>query len=115
MHLAIYLLAAISFLILVSGFLVFWVGCVRRKELPWLDEAIKQTPYGKYYAAIQAADKFLRDENSQDVWIESHDGLKLHAHWIPTEKPVGTVLLAHGYRSTKLVDFSMVYQLYHDW
>jgi fermentation-respiration switch protein FrsA (DUF1100 family) len=49
-----------------------------------------------------------------DIWTESHDKRKLHAHWIPAEDPKGTVLLAHGYRSTKLLDFGMVYELYHN-
>ncbi len=115
MHIVLYLLAAFVFLNLFSGFYVFWMGCIRRKEFPWLTESIKETPYGKYYDAIQASDQFLREHHAQDVWIQSHDGLKLHAHWIPAEKPVATVLLAHGYRSTKLVDFSMVYQMYHSW
>ncbi len=115
MFLAIYLLVGLILLTVFSGFYVFWVACARRKEHPWLEEAIKQTSYGKYYDAIQASDKFLREQQAQDVWIESYDGLKLHAHWIPAENPVGTVLLAHGYRSTKLVDFSMVYRIYHDW
>lgn len=115
MHIVLYLLVAILFLILFSGFYMFLVGCVRRKELPWLDESIQNTSYGKYYSAIKASDQFLREQHAQDVWIESYDGLKLHAHWIEAEKPVGTVLLAHGYRSTKLVDFSAVYRMYHDW
>ena len=115
MFLAIYLLVGLILLTVFSGFYVFWVACVRRKEHPWLEEAIKQTSYGKYYDAIRASDKFLREQQAQDVWIESHDGLKLHALWIPAENPVGTVILAHGYRSTKLVDFSMVYRIYHDW
>ncbi len=115
MHLAIYLLIGLILLTVFSGFYVFWVACARRKELPWLEESIKKTSYGKYYDAIQASDRFLREQQAQDVWVQSHDGLKLHAHWIPAENAMGTILLAHGYRSTKLVDFSMVYRMYHDW
>ncbi len=115
MHLAIYMLIGLILLTVFSGFYVFWVACARRKELPWLEEAIKETSYGKYYDAIQASDRFLREQQAQDVWVQSHDGLRLHAHWISAENPVGTILLAHGYRSTKLVDFSMVYRMYHDW
>lgn len=115
MFLVIYLLIGLILLTICSGFYVFWIACVRRKEFPWLEDAIKQTRYGKYYDAIQASDLFLREQQAQDVWIESDDGLKLHAHWIPAVNPVGTVLLAHGYRSTKLVDFSMVYRMYHQW
>ncbi|MBQ4641295.1 MAG: alpha/beta hydrolase [Oscillospiraceae bacterium] len=114
MHFALYLGVAILLLLLFSGFYTFWAACVRRKELPWLDESIKSTHYGKYYSIIHSSDAFLRENNAQDAWIESVDGLKLHAHWIPAENPVGTVVLAHGYRSTKLVDFGAVYRIYHN-
>ena len=67
-------------------------------------EELEKTPYGKYYETIQDADCWLRDNNAQDVWIKSDDGLKLHGLWVPAENAVGTVLLVHGYRSTKLVD-----------
>jgi fermentation-respiration switch protein FrsA (DUF1100 family) len=46
--------------------------------------------------------------------MESHDGLKLHAHWVPVDDPKGTVILAHGYRSTKFLEFGMVLELYHN-
>ena len=60
------------------------------------------------------ADQWLRDNKAQDVYTTSEDGLRLHALWIPAENPKGTVLLAHGYRSTKLCDFGMAYPYYHE-
>jgi fermentation-respiration switch protein FrsA (DUF1100 family) len=32
----------------------------------------------------------------QDVWLETTDGVKLFAWYVPAEKPVGTVLFCHG-------------------
>ena len=46
-------------------------------------------------------------------YITSKDGLRLHAYWIPAENPRGTILLAHGYRSTMLVDFGLAFVFYH--
>lgn len=107
-------LLALVILTLVSGLYVFLIGCVRKKDLPWLvEKEIQKTPYGKYYPFIVATDNWLRAHQAQDIYIESFDGLKLHGHWIPAENAKGTVLLAHGYRSTKLVDFCPVFDYYH--
>lgn len=114
MHIAIYILLALLMLLLVSGGYVFVVACVRRKELPWLiEDEIKKTSYGKHYESILFGDRFLREHNAQDVYIKNRDGLRLHALWVPVENAKGTMLFAHGYRSSKLVDFSLAYPMYH--
>ncbi len=114
MELVLYILIAVALLIVVSGGYTFVVACVRRKELPWLDEeAIKQTSYGKYYENIVIGNQFLKENPSREVQIESYDGLKLRGVWVPAENPKGTILLAHGYRSSKLVDFSLAFGMYH--
>lgn len=107
------LLAAVILLI-VSGGYVFVVGCVRRKEFPWFDEEkIKGTPDEKFYPFICATDRWLREHNAQDVYIKSEDGLKLHGLWVPAPSPKGTVLLAHGYRSTIFVEFHVAVAFFH--
>lgn len=114
MKLVLYILIVFALLILVSGGYTFVTACVRRKELPWLDEkAMKKTSYGKYYENIVIGDKFLKENATQELQMESYDGLKLHAVWVPAENPKGTILLAHGYRSSKIVDFSMAFGMYH--
>ncbi len=114
MQLVVFILIALIVLTLVSGGYAFVMACVRRKELPWLDEeAIKKTSYGKYYENIVIGDKFLRENATKELQIESYDGLKLHAVWVPAENPKGTILLAHGYRSSKIIDFSLAFGMYH--
>ena len=106
---------SIVVLLLVSGGYVFCVACVRRKELAWLvEEEIKKTSYGKYYEYIAAADQWMQLHDPQDIYITSWDGLKLHGLWIPAENAQGTILLAHGYRSTYLADFGAAYDFYHN-
>lgn len=106
----VFLFAAILF---VGGY-VFLKACVRRKELPWMvEEEIKKTNYARYSQCIQASAEWLKEHHAQDVCMMSHDGLKLHAFWIPIENPRGTILLAHGYRSTFLVDFGLAFAFYH--
>ena len=99
----------------VSGTYTFIVACVRRKELPWfIKEELEKSPYGKYYDSIIAADHWLKDHNAEDVFIESVDGLRLHGLWVPAENSKGTMVLVHGYRSTKYVDFGAAFPLYHE-
>ena len=106
---------AVVFLILFTGVYVFIMACVRQKERPWLDAAaMKGTPYEKYEKLIHDSDRWLKNHDAQDLYIQSDDGLKLHAFWVPAEKAKGTVILAHGYRSTVLVDFGKAMMLYHD-
>lgn len=109
------LLLAVIVLLLATGWYVFHASCVRRKEHPWHDpEAMKKTPYSRYVQYIAFGRNWLASHNARDVYIESKDGLLLHGLWVPAENPKGTVILAHGYRSSPLVDFAMAYPAYHE-
>lgn len=109
-----FVLIALALLVVVSGVYCFIVACVRRKETDWLDEAaLQKTSYAKYHKAIVASHWWLNEHEVHDVYTRSHDGLQLHGIWIPTENPKGTMLLAHGYRSTKLLDFGIAFAFYH--
>ncbi len=111
----VFIVATILLMTVVSGVYVFVVGCVRRKELPWLvEKELEKTPYKKYCKHIQDAHCWLSEHNAQDVWITSTDGLKLHGLWISADKPKGTVLFAHGYRSSPLLDFGLAFSYYHN-
>lgn len=114
MYPVIFAFAAVVLLILFSGAYMFVVACRRGKEFSWLDrEAMKETPFADHADNILAADRWLRDHRAEDVYIESHDGLQLHGLLVAADKPKGTVLLAHGYRSCYLLDFSLVLNVYH--
>lgn len=115
MPIALFVLLSVVILWLFSGFLVFFIACVRRKEINWTaKEDVEKTPYGVHYDNILLGERFLREHNAQDLYIKSYDGLKLYAAYIPAENPRGTILLAHGYRSNKLVDFGLVLEFYHE-
>ncbi len=115
MIIALIVLAAIvAFCFGVGGFL-FFAACGKGKQWDWLDEAaVLKTPYGKYFDIIQMGNQWLSDHNAQSVAMESRDGLKLHALWVPAENPRATIILAHGYHSCILTDFSMIYERYHN-
>lgn len=111
----IYLLLSVVVLMLCSGLVIFILGCVRRKEINWLvEEEILNTPYEQYYHNILAGDRFLKEHNAQPVKIRSDDGLLLYGEYVPADNPKGTILLAHGYRSNKCLEFGAVFDFYHN-
>lgn len=114
MTLVLFILGSLLLLLLVSGIYTFCVACVRAKDVNWLiEDEVRKTPYKKYYPNILAAKQWLDDHGAEDIYVMSDDGLKLHGLWVSAEQPKGTVLLAHGYRSTMLVDFGAVFEIYH--
>ena len=110
-----YVLIIVVFLLLAIGGIIFCAACVRRKEYPWHDlDAMKSTPYGKYISYISYGTNWIKTHYAKDIYITSKDGLQLHGLWIPAENSKGTVILAHGYRSSPLADFAMAYPCYHE-
>lgn len=104
-------LAAFAFGI---GGYTFFAACRRPEDLDWLnEEAVKKTSFGPYYEGIKAGHQWLQAHNAQEVYITSHDGLKLHGLWVPAENAKATVILVHGYHSCVLTDFSLAFARYH--
>lgn len=76
MALFLFVLVAVVLVTLVSGGYVFFAGCFRHNELPWLDaEALKSTSYGRFSEHIIAAKQWLDEHNAQTVSIKNRDGL----------------------------------------
>ena len=109
------LLFTILLCILGLGYYVFYQACARKKEIAWLvEEEIKDTPYGKYYECMVDADKWLKDNGAEDVYIRASDGVKLHGVFVKAPNAKGTLLFAHGYRSTPILDFGVALPFYHE-
>ena len=108
-------LSMLLFLTVTSGVYVFILGFVRKKDVSWLIEnEVRKSPFHKHYDRVVKADQWLKMNDAQGITIESFDGLSLHGLWVPAEHPRGTILLAHGYRSTFLVDFGPAFEHYHN-
>lgn len=115
MHVIFIVLAALLLLILAVGAYTFFAACRRKKERKWLDpEALKGSSVEKHYPYILHAHNWLCSHKVEDIHVQSKDGLRLYARWIPAENPKGTILLAHGYNSTPYIDFSLVLDVYHN-
>ncbi len=115
MRFFLYVLIGLGALILLAGGYLFAEACLRKKEPTSMTrEELEKTPYGKFYDIAVTAHQWLQDHHAQEVSITSDDGLRLQGLWVPVENAKGTVLLAHGYRSTKLVDFALAFLYFHD-
>lgn len=107
--------AAMVFIVIVSGVYVFVIGFVRKKDVSWLIESdMRKSPFGEHYDHVIKADQWLKQHGAQGITVRSLDGLRLHGLWVPADQPKGTILLAHGYRSTYLVDFGPAFEYYHN-
>lgn len=95
------------------GVYLFSYACTREDFCLDNDEAVKNGPYWKYVDDIRAGRQWI-EGHPHEMWeMESRDGLKLRAIFVPAENARGTVILAHGYHSNFLVDFSPVFDVYH--
>lgn len=114
MTLFVSILAALLVVYAQLGYMIFRIACCRGTELDWSDSnAVAKSAYKTYVDIIPMARQWLDENNAQDISVQSHDDLNLHGLWIPASQAKGTMLMFHGYRSSYLVDFAAVYELYH--
>ena len=112
--LAIIVLLLLAFCFGVGAYL-FYAACSRGKEVNWLDEdAVKATPFGKYYTNVSKGHQWIQEHNGQDVYMTNRDGLKLHAVWIPVDNAKGTKLDAKSAKNAKRNSKGTYKSLYSD-
>lgn len=81
----------------------------RSKEVP---DYYIGTPH---YIVSQAGLKVMKNMESEDAYMESRDGLKLHAYMYPAEKkPKKFVIGIHGYRSYSRPEYAPYIEFYQD-
>ena len=52
-------------------------------------------------------------QDAEDIFLPSYDGLRLHGQLLQQPGAKGTILLFHGYRSSWIIDFSIVLPYYY--
>ena len=102
------LLLSLAALLLVSLYIVVQM-CFRVRS-SGVDEPRKHLPRGRQYLEIKDKIFALVDKSAalpyEDVYIQSFDGLRLHAKFYPAKEKAPIHILMHGYRSSALLDFS---------
>ena len=64
------------------------------------------TDWTQHMPFIQKCKDTMLAEPHEDVWIQSDDGLKLHATWFPQEECKKIVICFHGYTSRGMNDYT---------
>lgn len=114
MWLYILLGVVISVIVLVLLFFIFFslglvLLCFRRNSA-WSSERTPWVPHYPTDADVALAYEMIGwfKSHGEDVYITSHDGLKLHAKFFRKDGATKTILLVHGYRGRPEGDFCMV-------
>ncbi len=63
------------------------------------------TDWNQHMAFIQERKEYMLAQPHEDQWIQSEDGLKLHATWFPTNDCKKVVICFHGYTSQGMSDY----------
>lgn len=63
------------------------------------------TDWSRHMPFIQERKEYLLTQPHEDVWLVSHDGLKLHATWFPQGEKEKVVICFHGYTSQGMKDY----------
>lgn len=71
-------------------------------------------PRYKFSEEYEAGKAWCREQDMQDCYIRSRDGLLLHASYLPAEDPQRSVLLSHGYRGSGFGDFAGIAGFLHE-
>ncbi|MEA5051760.1 MAG: alpha/beta hydrolase [Oscillospiraceae bacterium] len=116
MRIALWVVGALLLLLLaVSGYFFKFVitrESIRLKSKDFFNGA---SPWAKYQAAVDEGAAWLRAAEKEDVWLDSFDGLRLHAYFLPAAgRAKRAVLCAHGYRGSYDYDFSGAARWLHE-
>ena len=63
------------------------------------------TDWNQHMAFIKERKDLMMSQHHEDLWIESFDGLKLHATWFPQGECKKVVICFHGYTSQGMSDY----------
>lgn len=58
--------------------------------------------------------EWCRQQNMQDCYIQSRDGLRLHGYYLPAKNAKRFVLLCHGYKGSGFGDFANTARFLHE-
>jgi hypothetical protein len=71
-------------------------------------------PRNQFEEEYEAGKAWCREQNMQDLYIKSVDGLKLHAYCLPTDNPKRYVILSHGYKGSCFSEFGHIAGFLHE-
>ena len=81
---------------------------------PTEKKTIKHFKEKQYYDAYIIEANWFKEQNAQEISIQSFDGLRLVAYNLPNKAPVGTIILMHGYHSEPIREYAALAHFYYD-
>ncbi len=104
---AIWIILAALLAVVLLGTVLFLIAC-RRGPVPDLTkpEVIAKWGRAEQTEEILAGVRLMQE--AEDIFLPSYDGLRLHGRLLQQPGAKGTILLFHGYRSSWVIDFSIV-------
>lgn len=71
-------------------------------------------PRNKFEKEYEEGKEWCRQQDMQECYIRSADGLLLHASYLPAENAKRFVLLCHGYKGSGFGDFAYISRFLHE-
>ena len=104
---AVWIILAALLAVVLLGTVLFLIAC-RRGPVPDLTkpEVIAKWGRAEQTEEILAGVRLMQD--AENIFLPSYDGLRLHGRLLQQPGAKGTILLFHGYRSSWVIDFSIV-------
>ena len=104
---AVWIILAALLAVVLLGTVLFLIAC-RRGPVPDLTkpEVIAKWDRAEQTEEILAGVRLMQD--AENIFLPSYDGLRLHGRLLQQPGAKGTILLFHGYRSSWVIDFSIV-------
>ena len=94
------------FVVILTVFSFYYTFGRRKKEINLYYLLDGDDPKGIKACSKRLIDEFIKIEPTRDVYIQSHDGLSLHARYYESSKGAPIQIQCHGYRSISFRDFS---------
>ncbi len=98
-----------------GGTAYFFRRTVKRNRKPAnVERTMKMsgTDWGQYSELLQTRKEAMLARAHEDVYLQSSDGLKLHATWFPMQGSKKTAICFHGYTSQGMSDYVAISDYY---
>ena len=111
--------AVTVFMALGWSFFEMMIRCKKKKkqtQKKWfgLSHTKINHPRYKFEKEYEEGKAWCREQDMQDCYIRSRDGLVLHASYLPAEHAQRFVLLSHGYKGSGFGDFAYTARFLHE-
>ena len=102
-------------LLLLGAAVFFFKFSIRRYRKERADEQYEEADsiWNPFAPRMKEAQAYIRAHTREKVKLTSFDGLELAALYLPVERPRGTVIAFHGYRSLATIDFALEVEFFH--